>query len=126
MLALEKAPNETAQRYSDETQIMYTGNWSYTYSRQVSGRRPLAQQKSKVAIAILMRHPEQRLPHQPDLHVTTVCARLDGNASYSGGDNDDGRFYPNGGAYMASFVNVALLLTVTGLSLGFTVGTKLW
>lgn len=66
------------------------------------------------------------LPNQPDVHMTTVCAKLDSNASYSSNDIDDGRFYANRGANQASLVNVIFTLTIVWVSLGFSIGTKLW
>lgn len=122
MLAYEE------QSDTGETQIMDTGNWSYTYSRETNGRRPVVQQENRVAVAILMRHPSYALPREAgthvDVHVTIVCAKLGGNVSYSGGDNDDGRFYPNGAVSKGSIYNGALALTAVGLYLGFAVGTN--
>jgi len=125
VLALEQDPNHTPTDPDDFSEIMDSGNWSYTYSRQVHGRLPLAQQKGSVAVAILLRHPNRGgdKPRQ-DVHMTTACAKLGNNASFSGDDND--QFYPTAGAHKALFASVPLVLTVIGLSVGVTVGVDLW
>lgn len=129
MLARDLAAHSTSTGPRHVTKVASSGNSSSVFGRTIRGLRPMAEQEGYAAVAVMWRRPGgSRLGRTPiNLHLTTVCARLGSNASYSGQDNDDGRYYPSSGVGNASAGDVPpMVVTVVGLALGVVVGLGMW
>jgi hypothetical protein len=133
VLATEAPANASEFDKVNTDAVMPPGNTSFTYSRTLHERRPLAFQARKAAVLIMMREPVRDGETNPkirngttaDVSVKMVCARVaESNSSVGDGGNGGGGVASNK-TNAAVMVRLPVGYTAMGF-LGVVLGMGLW